>query len=148
MANFGPIAKLGDDECKKIFEKYDALDASSSGMDATEFKTMLRQEFCIQGSDAELDKEFAAANKDNSADTLGEDLCCEEFIEWVKSKRQWMMHLSKCKLVFFLWVNRFQGATVSEDGCPICEDTEASEKIKNWFHLFYQWRMLSINEKD
>jgi len=88
MANFGPIAKLGDDECKKIFEKYDALDASSSGMDATEFKAMLRQEFCIQGSDAELDKEFAAANKDNSADTLGEDLCCEEFIEWVKSKRQ------------------------------------------------------------
>jgi len=27
-------------------------------------------------------------------------------------------------------VDRFQGATVSKDGYPICEDTEASEKTK------------------
>jgi len=86
-AAFKPIGKLTDEELTAAFKKYDALDPSSAGMDANEFGQMLRSEFKIDANDEEIKKEYDLANNDDSADAMGEDMCCDEFIKWAQSKR-------------------------------------------------------------
>jgi len=81
------VIKKTDAELKAAFEKYDAMDASSSGMDVNEFKEMMRKEFNVEATDAELEAAFAAANDDDSADAMGDDMCVAEFMKWIGTIR-------------------------------------------------------------
>ena len=84
---FAPIAAKSDADLKAVFEKYDALDPSSAGMDKDEFKEMLQKEFSVTASEAEIEAAYKAANNDDSAEAQGADLSVAEFLGWVNTIR-------------------------------------------------------------
>jgi len=84
MPAFPEIKAVSEGDLKAMFQKFDAVDPSSAGMDINEFKQFMKEGLKVSASDAEIEAAFKEANADDSAGGMGEDLCIDEFMKWVK----------------------------------------------------------------